>query len=469
MAISAGSSSIIVDGLVLHFDSSTIINYLLSNVEVLVVGGGGAGGQDFAGGGGGGGVVYNSSYTVTPGSAITVTVGNGGTRPSTSGAINGANSVFGNITAIGGGGGGGSATGNAGSGGSGGGGAYGYARGTGTSGQGYGGEAASVTTSNASGGGGAGGTGVGGNGGPGLPFTISGSLRYYGGGGGGCGGSEIYYKGGLGGGGTSSGYQTGDGVANTGGGGGAYYGSWSGAGSGGSGVVIVRYPGPQKATGGNTITSVNGYTIHTFTSSGTFTPLTTPANGGAVYGFQDLTGNNNTGNQSGGVIYSTANRGTFSFDGLNDYVDVTTNLGTLSAYTFCHWSRRDAENRMPIGWRTGPTFYQYGDNSWFYTHGGVTGEYYYPKSVSIPAGTWGFYCITYDGSAVRIYRNSVLEGSQSTTGTADWTNGLRIGYWAGGGSYWYQGAISIVSMYNKALTQAEISQNFNALRGRFGL
>jgi hypothetical protein len=39
---------------------------------------------------------------------------------------------------------------------------------------------------------------------------------------------------------------------------------------GGSGIVIVRYSGAQQATGG-TITSSGGFTIHTFTSSGTFT------------------------------------------------------------------------------------------------------------------------------------------------------------------------------------------------------
>jgi hypothetical protein len=42
------------------------------------------------------------------------------------------------------------------------------------------------------------------------------------------------------------------------------------AGSGGSGIVILRYFGDQRGTGG-TVTSSGGYTIHTFTSSGTFT------------------------------------------------------------------------------------------------------------------------------------------------------------------------------------------------------
>ena len=66
---------------------------------------------------------------------------------------------------------------------------------------------------------------------------------------------------------SSSGTAT-SGAVNTGGGGGGD--RTSVAGSGGSGVVIVRYLGGQVATGG-TITSSGGYTVHTFTGVGTFT------------------------------------------------------------------------------------------------------------------------------------------------------------------------------------------------------
>jgi hypothetical protein len=60
------------------------------------------------------------------------------------------------------------------------------------------------------------------------------------------------------------------GTANTGGGGGGAGGSSGDGGAGGSGIVIIRYLGPQLGTGG-TVTSAGGYTIHTFTSSGTYT------------------------------------------------------------------------------------------------------------------------------------------------------------------------------------------------------
>jgi hypothetical protein len=52
-----------------------------------------------------------------------------------------------------------------------------------------------------------------------------------------------------------------------GGGGGGASGSGQAGSNGGSGIVIVRYLGPPRATGG-TITQSGGYTIHTFTTSG---------------------------------------------------------------------------------------------------------------------------------------------------------------------------------------------------------
>ena len=57
------------------------------------------------------------------------------------------------------------------------------------------------------------------------------------------------------------------------GGGGGAYGQGAGqlCGTGGSGVVIIRYPGLQRGTTGGTVTFSGGYTYHTFTSSGTFT------------------------------------------------------------------------------------------------------------------------------------------------------------------------------------------------------
>ena len=244
------------------------------SVEVLIVAGGGGGGNGTpsgyeAGGGGGGGLKYygsesnatGSAISVTPGQSFVITVGAGGGS-----SANGGSSSFGaSYTTLGGGYGGPGGSPGA-SGGSGGGGGHQSPGGAGTPGQGNPGGGPSPSKGGAGGGaGGAGPPGTVGNGGLGLTFLISGSsLDYAGGGLGALAASSTVYGG--------AGTTNNPGTANRGGGGGgAYTGGPSGSGgAGGSGIVIVRYLGSQRGTGG-TISSSGGYTIHTFTGSGTFT------------------------------------------------------------------------------------------------------------------------------------------------------------------------------------------------------
>ena len=247
--------------------SATFTPSFNGEVEVLVVAGGGAGGSNHdtgtstgAGGGGAGGVLYLSSFGVSAGNGITVTIGAGGTISGAYSTGKGGNSSFGGFETVGGGNGGarwiqGS------DGGSGGGQGYfsgGTNFGQGIDGQGNdGGLGVGSPTYGYPAGGGGGAGEIGGNqdgangagkGGDGLPFSITGFSTYYSGGGGGGVGSGASPTtpgdGGLGGG--AQGAATGispapSGTPNTGGGGGgSSNGSYSG-GSGGSGIVIVRY------------------------------------------------------------------------------------------------------------------------------------------------------------------------------------------------------------------------------------
>jgi hypothetical protein len=65
------------------------------------------------------------------------------------------------------------------------------------------------------------------------------------------------------------------GTANTGGGGGGAEFEGTSAGTGGSGIVIIRYPSsllpPTSTTGSPQVNYADGYQIYTFTSSGTIT------------------------------------------------------------------------------------------------------------------------------------------------------------------------------------------------------
>ena len=272
------------------------------SADFLVIAGGGGGGRGGGGAGGyrtsagtsGGGASAEGRLSLNPTLSYAVTVGAGGTGAPTytTKGSDGNDSVFFTITSTKGGGGGGGDTAvttgsNGGSGG--GGGAFisgtSFSGGTGTANQGYAGGTGRVTTSNgAGGGGGAGSVGAngttpvesGGNGGSGVASSISGSsVTYAGGGGGGAGGASGV--GGTASGGGGAGANTGGSAtaatANTGGGGGGGPGNGAIAGAnGGSGVVIISYPAPQKF-GGGVVTTSGSNVIHTFNTSGTLTPL----------------------------------------------------------------------------------------------------------------------------------------------------------------------------------------------------
>ena len=303
-------------------------------VEYFMVAGGGGGGSDggsgtsitAAGGGGGAGGIQNNVVNLVVGTTYFITVGSGGlgsTQQGVSalpvGGSNGSNSsIFDanltvNISATGGGAGGyfayqvmsGNALVNistAGSNGGSGGGAAGSetifqngltrSGGTPIQGQGFAGgnNWGQTNSGGGGGGGGAGGigtsapsAGTGGGGGIGFynstyerwgtnssntinpggttgPWTTTGYGYFGGGGGGGPAASGNY-----GGGGAASGVRGTDGLAATGGGGGG----GKNGGNGGSGIVFIRYFGSQRADGGN-VTSISGYTIHSFVTSGTF-------------------------------------------------------------------------------------------------------------------------------------------------------------------------------------------------------
>jgi hypothetical protein len=67
------------------------------------------------------------------------------------------------------------------------------------------------------------------------------------------------------------------------------------------------------------------------------------------------------------------------------------------------------------------------------------------------------------------YINGVQVKEQTFTGTPNGGNGLLIGRGFYAGTCNYNGRVSFVRVYNRAITSAEVQQNFNSVRGRFGL
>ena len=90
--------------------------------------------------------------------------------------------------------------------------------------------------------------------------------------------------------------------------------------------------------------------------------------------------------------------------------------------------------------------------------------------------TWNQTVLTYDGTTVRSYLNTVAGGTTTGPRDAPWSFGYNL-YYAlmaptvtnlGDGGY-LAGQWSVFKVYNRALSQLEVTQNYNALKGRYGL
>lgn len=86
----------------------------------------------------------------------------------------------------------------------------------------------------------------------------------------------------------------------------------------------------------------------------------------------------------------------------------------------------------------------------------------------LQADTWYMATMTHDGSTCKLFLNTSEYHSVSVSGylpytTENFTIGLNRIY------YHFGGQISNCKVYSKALSADEITQNFEALRGRYGL
>lgn len=178
----------------------------------------------------------------------------------------------------------------------------------------------------------------------------------------------------------------------------------------------------------------------------------------------DLTGNNNNGTLVNAPTFSSVNGGVIVLDGANDYIDVPINL-TNTNYTIM-----GAARYVTIGGRT----FSGKNNNWLMGHWNITTQNYYAEGwVSSVGGAsdtnWRIYAATgnYSGDSWGMYVNGQLNAGPNNVGI-NGPNGFAIGSYAGISEF-SNSHIGNLLVYNRGLTSAEILQNYNATKGRFGL
>ena len=199
---------------------------------------------------------------------------------------------------------------------------------------------------------------------------------------------------------------------------------------------------------------------------------------GSGTAWTDLSGRGNTGTLTNGFGYSASNGGSLSFDGSNDYVQISNNVspGTGDfAISVWVYKTETVSNRY---------IWDFGSNGGTLSSGTSISQGFRYYNPTMGAGgslytagpvhninTWYNIVISRISGTTYFYSNGSLINSAADAGNiGGWGTTLYIGRYGGGGGYEHQGSISNFLVYkNRALTATEITQNFQALRGRFGI
>ena len=197
----------------------------------------------------------------------------------------------------------------------------------------------------------------------------------------------------------------------------------------------------------------------------------------------DLTGRGGTGNLTNmdGSDYSN---GYLSFGGTNEYVETSFGDNVISnGFTFTFWFYGTKDTVHFIA-----SFFVSGDTSTVFrierfnstsntiefghsSNGGVISAANELISSNFPNNVWTCCTLKYDGDYKYIYKNGILDSTSASGQVMTHYSGakLRIGARQDGALLPFSGYMSHISMYNRPLSDSEILQNFNALRGRYGL
>jgi hypothetical protein len=205
----------------------------------------------------------------------------------------------------------------------------------------------------------------------------------------------------------------------------------------------------------------------------------------------DLSGNGNDGSLVNGPVYDSDNCGSLVFDGVDDSgiasnpllenefsisswiypINVSTGVGRIVASTY-QWSGGGTNQR---GWTFGIN-YGVGESFYFRVYNNV-GAYVTCYRYNLwrdHANSWVYLTGIYSESQDTLYlyenfdlhdskplNSLVMENSSFGLGISRRIDSASQGLWSGN--------ISNVKIYNRALSQAEVTQNFKALKGRYGL
>lgn len=208
----------------------------------------------------------------------------------------------------------------------------------------------------------------------------------------------------------------------------------------------------------------------------------------------DLNDQANNATLSNSPTYSTNNGGILSFNGTNQYGSVSsvngvTNFTTSNNYSIEVWLRisstqndlGNADNNILEKWNSNsesryPYVFRYDRGNLkigFSVYDGSNNPGLY---FSITTNSWLHVVATFNhsGQILTCYLNGVSQGTTSLSSLGSIGNSSLLGIArrhtpGGGGMNYFTGDMPVVRIYDKSLSGAEVLQNFDALKSRYGL
>lgn len=200
----------------------------------------------------------------------------------------------------------------------------------------------------------------------------------------------------------------------------------------------------------------------------------------------DISGNNRNGTLVNSPTFNSANGGSISFDGTNDYVDgIGGAITSTTQISVCLWNNGQVAKPSAACWFTDvangydricSTHLPWVDNIVYFDCGANATTNFDRISKSVTNAEyqgWHYWVFTKNTTTgnMRIYLDGNLwHSGSSLTQPLRLCDTGRIGTATFSGiTHYHQGNIASFSVYNRELSAQEILQNFNATRSRFGI
>jgi len=235
-------------------------------------------------------------------------------------------------------------------------------------------------------------------------------------------------------------------------------------------IPFIYFGHPVGGSGSGIGATIDFYQIQIEVKSHA-TPYTTGTRS-VTQGLKDLTGRSTI--DLSNVSFDSSAQ--MTFDGTDDYI----NLGSSDNWKIGQNGTIEAVVRREAAVSTNHRLWCVYNNSshldtyidaatgGLYMHGGTVGT-----NTQVPLNQYLHIIVRYESGNITIWYNGV---SQSLTGTTSGYNingtsytELFLGRYVSSSGYRWAGAYPIFRLYNRALTASEIQQNFNAVRGRYGI